>query len=323
MTTIAGSLSRTPTGASSEASTGPSGTDAEEAADRSPVPWSTVLPLAAVLCYADGFWVTAMRTAVGSIERTQAPFGSWLRGSTLLLPMFALAVLAALTLAQRRFGPRPRGVRQIGASLLLVSGFGSVAGVGVLVANAAYDYHLETAQVVMMDLMKGECASACQSAQAHATLVLQTKVVVVGTLIVLATNLLLVAWLVALRGGRLRLGSTRAPSALARLVEHRPGAVRGALAAALITGAVLQAIVVPKHLSQWTAVGLFFLLVTMAEFGLAGALLARRRWPALLAFVFALDGPLLLLLYARTFGDRLSPESGVPQWLRLTEVAVC
>ena len=70
-----------------------------------PVPWSTVLPFAVVLAYVNGFWVTALRGAVGSTERTTAPFTSWLRDSTLLLPLFVLAVLVALTLAMHWFGP--------------------------------------------------------------------------------------------------------------------------------------------------------------------------------------------------------------------------
>jgi len=40
-----------------------------------------------------------------AIERTQGPFASWVRESTLNVPLFAFAVLAALTMALRRFGP--------------------------------------------------------------------------------------------------------------------------------------------------------------------------------------------------------------------------
>src|SRR6187551_2667857 len=69
------------------------------------VPWLTVVPLAVVLAYADGFWMITLRGAVGSIGRTGQPFVSWLRESTLLLPVFVLAVLGALALAARLFGP--------------------------------------------------------------------------------------------------------------------------------------------------------------------------------------------------------------------------
>ena len=45
-----------------------------EARPRTSVPWATVLTLAVVLAYADGFWMTSLRGAVGAIERTQGPF---------------------------------------------------------------------------------------------------------------------------------------------------------------------------------------------------------------------------------------------------------
>ena len=41
------------------------------------VPWLTVLPFAVVMAYADGFWMTSLRGAVGAIERTDEPFTSW------------------------------------------------------------------------------------------------------------------------------------------------------------------------------------------------------------------------------------------------------
>ena len=77
-----------------------------------PVPWTTVLPFAVVLAYVNGFWVTAIRGAVGSTERTTAPFTSWLHDSTLLLPLFVLAVLAALSLAAHGTGRRGGGAHR-------------------------------------------------------------------------------------------------------------------------------------------------------------------------------------------------------------------
>ena len=61
------------------------------------VPWLTVLPFAAAMAYADGFWMVALRSAVGSIQRSQEPFTTWLRESTLAVPFYLFAVLGALT----------------------------------------------------------------------------------------------------------------------------------------------------------------------------------------------------------------------------------
>ena len=88
---------------------------------RSGVPWLTVVPLAVVLAYADGFWIISLREAVGAIERTGQPFANWLRESTLAVPLFVLAVLGALTLALRWFGPVLRKPRTVLATALLVA----------------------------------------------------------------------------------------------------------------------------------------------------------------------------------------------------------
>ena len=41
---------------------------------RSGVAWWTVLPLAALMAYGDGFWVMSLREAAGAIERMDSPF---------------------------------------------------------------------------------------------------------------------------------------------------------------------------------------------------------------------------------------------------------
>ena len=77
------------------------------------VPWLTVLLFALVMAYADGFWMVALRGAVGSIQRSQEPFTTWLRESTLAVPVYLFAVLGALTLAMRWFGPALRTARPV------------------------------------------------------------------------------------------------------------------------------------------------------------------------------------------------------------------
>src|SRR3954451_24326575 len=72
---------------------------------RQSVPWLYVGLLAVLMAYADGFVVKALQGATGAIERSQHPFSSWLWHSTLLLPVFALAVVAVLAWAYRRYGP--------------------------------------------------------------------------------------------------------------------------------------------------------------------------------------------------------------------------
>ena len=284
------------------------------------VPWSTVLPLAVPLGLAAGFWTVALRTSLGSIERTTGPFVSWMRESALLLPFFVLAVLAALTLAQRRFGRDPSTFREMGAVSALVAGFGTLAGIGELALSSAYDYHLQVHQLTMMTGMRDDCPTACQSAIQQATLRLQEREVIIGGLILLVTNVVVVAWVVALRGGRLRLTSpgTSGPRVLDRL-----GLTRVLLVSGLVGSAAIHAAVVPAHLAEWTAAGIFFVLLTAGELGLAAAVLVRRdRWLAM-ACVAVSVGPLLVWSVSRTVGLPFGPERGVPEPVGLADVVAC
>jgi hypothetical protein len=176
------------------------------------VPWSTVLPLAVVLAYADGFWMISLRGTVGSIERTQEPFASWLRESALALPVFVLAVLAAFTLAARWFGPALRKPKTILATALLIVAAGTMVGTAEVAASSAYDYHLQTAQLQLessMGSMGSMGTMGTTAEQQTASLGLQVRAVAYGSGLLLVTNLVLVGWVMAMRGGRLTVRRTR------------------------------------------------------------------------------------------------------------------
>lgn len=171
------------------------------------VPWLTVLPLAVVLAYADGWWTTSLRGAVGAIERTQGPFATWLRESTLALPVFALAVLGALTLALAWFGPAPPRPRTVIATAAIIAAATTVVGVAWVAAGSAYDLHLQSTQLDLMYSMRHTAAGALQAQQAAAGL--QVRAVGFGAGIILVTNLVLIGWVLAIRGGALNLATTR------------------------------------------------------------------------------------------------------------------
>ena len=215
------------------------------------VPWSTVLPLAAVMAYADGFWMVSLRGAVGSIERTQQPFTSWLRESTLALPLYVLGVLAALTLALRLFGPRPRTTKTLPASAALIIAAGTLTAVAQMAASSAYDYHLQSNQLQLMNSMGATCAGAnCLPELKQASLALQVHAVGAGAAILLVTNLVLVGWVLALKGGRLNLATTRT-----RPATNRAHDLRLLLTAGLLGAAAIHAAVIPEHLAQWGPAG--------------------------------------------------------------------
>src|ERR687890_758460 len=99
------------------------------------VHWRTVAALAVVLAYADGYWLVSLQGAVGAIGRTGHPFATWLLESTVLLPVFAFAVLGALTLALRWFGPEPDRTRAVVPTALLVVAGGTAVGLAAIVAS--------------------------------------------------------------------------------------------------------------------------------------------------------------------------------------------
>ena len=287
------------------------------------VPWSTVLPLAVALGLTASFWTVALRTSLGSIERTGSPFVSWARESALLLPFFVLAVLAALTLAQRRSGRDIGGFREVGAVVLLVTAFGTVAGIVQLGLSSAYDYHLQVSQMATMVSMQSGCPADCQSAVQRATLGLQERAVLIGGLILLMSNIVVVAWVTALRGWRLRLTSTHtSPPGQAQVLD-RLGFARTVLVSGLVGSAAIHAAVVPEHLAEWTAAGVFFVLLALVEVGLGALVVVRRDQVLHLACLAASVGPLLVWLSSRTAGLPFGPEAGVPEAVGLADVAAC
>jgi type III secretory pathway component EscS len=193
------------------------------------VPWLTVVPLAVVMAFADGFWMVSLRGAVGSIERTQEPTVTWLRESALSLPIFVLAVVAALALAARWFSPARPVWRTLLATVLLVVVAGTLVGIAEVAASSAYDYHLQTSRAQPMgsasmgsgsmgadSMVAGPAAAAASlgaTAQEHASLEFQVRSVAYGSGLLLVTNLLLVGWVVALRGGRLNVSPLTEPRA--------------------------------------------------------------------------------------------------------------
>ncbi|MDX6249398.1 MAG: hypothetical protein QOF10_2758 [Kribbellaceae bacterium] len=186
---------------------------------RRAVPWLTVAALAITMAYADGFLMTALQGAVGAIQRTREPMVSWLRDSTITLPVFVVAVLRALAVAHRRYGPVLRKARTVLAAALLIVVAGSVVGIGEIVASSTYDYYLQSKQLERTDSTHShqsgaanvsdhsDCAATCQALRS--TLAVDERGVEYGSAVVLLTNLVLVGGVVALRGGRLDSAAAR------------------------------------------------------------------------------------------------------------------
>ena len=296
---------------------------------RAAVPWATVLTFAAVLAAADWFWVVSLRGAVGAIERTSDPFVSWLQGSVMLTPLFAFAVLGALAGAYRWFGPVLRRPRTVIAASLLVVATCTLAGAGALILSGAYDLRLQLAQLAHMPSMGVQCVDSCLQAQKDATLALQLKALGAGSVILLVTNLLVVVWMVALRGGRLSVGKEKPSRSLPDGAEGplpRPVAWLAEVQLVLVAGLVGTGTVLATHatadLIDSVVAALLLLLFATAQLACAQFAAARPGRPAWIAA--ALLAVLLpaLWLYAHSTGSPLEQVLGTPGSIGLADGAV-
>ena len=291
--------------------------------DRTAIPWAAVLTFAVLLATADWFWVIALRGAVGATERTSAPFVSWLQGSALLTPLFACAVLAALAVASRWFGPVLGGRRSVLVTGLLIVAAGTLAGAGTLLVSGAYDYRLQLDMLDHMLPMGVQCLESCQQLQKDATTTLQLKALGFGSLILLVTNLVLVAWLVALRGGRLTVGKPQPPGPGPRVGPSTwHSEIQLCLAAGLVgTGTVLAVHATADLIGSVVAAMLLVILATLqlVMAHIATTCPGKPAWVASAALAAALP---LLWIYAYSFRNPLESVLGSPGSVGLVDGAI-
>jgi len=178
------------------------------------VSWATIILFAVVISYVNGFWVTALQITVGSLERSEPPFGRWLRDSSIMVPLYAAGVLVAVLLARRWFGRSKRTlVRAAGAGVLIVA-VCTLVGIVEVANSAAYDYQLQTEHIDVVDGFNhtqhdasstaaptDACVGTCAAKQS--TLGLHVRAVTQASALMLITNALLVTWLLAVGGDRL------------------------------------------------------------------------------------------------------------------------
>ena len=184
-----------------------------------PLPWVTVFVFALVMAAADGFIVTSIQGAVGAIERAQGPFASWLRDTAIVLPVFVVAVMWAFTRAHRKHGltsPAMRSWRRVLATALLIVAAGTAVGVVETAVNAGMDYRLQSQLLQQTASLHSHSiadssgsvvadpaySDGTWSPEQRATMALDVRAAAYGAGLILATNIVLVGWIVALRGGR-------------------------------------------------------------------------------------------------------------------------
>ena len=292
------------------------------------VPWLTVATLAVGLSCTTAFWLVSLEGAIGSPQRFATPFATWLMLTVTLLPFFGAGVVALLMLARHWFSAEPRFPDKVVLTGLLLTAGGTLLGIGALAVSAVYDYHLQVPHIGGMQGM-APCTGTCVPREQHEIFVLHVRGVWMVGRWLLLSNAVLVTWLVAMWGGRIKL--TTSPADEAESGQAGPARfgglrrdVRLLLGAALVGAAIIHAAVVPEHLDEWLAAGLFFVALTMAELTVAGLLLTGHRGRRVLHSAVAVSViPLCAWLWSRTIGLPFGPEPGVTEAIGVPDVLAC
>ena len=194
---------------------------------------------------------------------------------------------------------------------------GTLAGGAILVASAVYDYQLQVAALIHHSETHLTCVGACLDAGESASMALEARAAGVGMLLILLTDVVLVAWAVAVRGRAIQPSTYRT----VRTARTRPDDLVTMLVLLLAGAGVVHAAVIPEHLQEWPAAGVFFAGVTVAQLG-AAALVRARQGRALLALVAAASAGLLVLwAWSRTVGMPFGPEAWEPEAVGLADIA--
>jgi uncharacterized membrane protein YhdT len=186
--------------------------------DPRPARWRTIIALAVVLAYADGYILVALTGAVGAIQRTNHPFPAWLEESAVLVPFFVLAELLVLRLIRRRTGPVLRSWKSVVVSAFLIAVAGTFTGTLGITASAAYDFSLQTTLIdfdsQFMDqngdpliaagstVARGNCSSMICDEERF-SLATDLRGIGISVPLLLGINVEMIGWVLAAFGGRL------------------------------------------------------------------------------------------------------------------------
>jgi len=235
------------------------------------VPWGTVVTLAVGMSCTSAFWLVSLAGAVGAPKRYETPTLTWAMLSLTLLPAFGAGVLGGLMLARRWFGPLLHGWTRVTVTALLVLATGTLVGVAAIAASGAYDYHLQLPHIAHPMQGMASCTGSCVPREQHEIFVLHVRGVMLVSQKLLLTNAVLVAWVVAMWGGRIKLTNRSWRQAADVEPETQPTGSLANDARLLLAGVLAGAAVVNA------AVGGGNMVLALAQLVVAGLVLARFR----------------------------------------------
>ena len=177
-----------------------------------------------------------------------------------------------------------------------------------------------------MAAMRGDCPADCLAQLQATTMWFQIRGVSAGAVLLLVTNVGVIAWVALLKGGRLDAARPVRAVSRSRLWIRRSGwptAGQWLLAAGLGGSALIHLMVVPQHLAEWPAAGAFFMALAVVQVAGAAAILSRLCAPVLLGTALVSVGPLLVWTLSRAWGLPIGPETGVPEPIGTPDAAAC
>ena len=190
-----------------------------------------------MITFADGFWLTSLQGAIGAIARSQPPTQRWLRDSVLMIPLFVIAIVAALAVARRvvRRG-WPEGLK-IALAALAIAAATTVVGVAEVGTSSAIDYRIQSQELSVKHAAHATPAlpgtvpldaatspgvptgsNEALRAQRSDTLHIHLRAIRTASVALAVTNAILVAWLLSLFGWSL----SRRTAALAAVRATNP-----------------------------------------------------------------------------------------------------
>lgn len=105
--------------------------------------WWTIGLFATVLAFGNGFLLASVQHTVGAIERLAPPFDRFLVDSLGLLPVYVVAIVAALLLSRRLVGEERRPAARLWSAVGAVILAAVAVGIVATVISSVYDFVLQ------------------------------------------------------------------------------------------------------------------------------------------------------------------------------------
>ncbi|MFZ4717846.1 MAG: hypothetical protein ACOYMR_00380 [Ilumatobacteraceae bacterium] len=183
--------------------------------DRLDVSWWSVGLFAVLLAFANGFLLTSTQVTVGAIERLSPPFERWVTNALMMVPIYAIAIVAVLYLSRRLAGEGSRPAVRLWTAVGLIVVTSVVVGMAHTGLSALYDYVLQVRHIKLSGHLRhplyrvdgttpvlvgsSTCDPTCKAIEATRTA--HFSALWLSFKLLLAMDAVIVLWVLGMRGG--------------------------------------------------------------------------------------------------------------------------